>query len=136
MHAPKFTKEFSRVRLARSSNFGFLERHPLRYLEYLVMWAIASRKGMLRWSFRSISMKHPHSTSNLYLCTLVGKGSGGVYSATGGGIGNAFLTTPLFSPDVSCSSPSGRESSFSFTSLATTSRVIFTLLKWIAFTPA
>ncbi|CAL1403210.1 unnamed protein product [Linum trigynum] len=100
------------------------------------MWAIASRKGMLRWSFRSNSMKPPHSASNLSLCTLVGKGRGGVYSATGGDVGTAFLATPLFSQDVSSSSPLGRGSSFSFTSLATTSGVTFPLLKWIEFTLA
>ncbi|CAL1402618.1 unnamed protein product [Linum trigynum] len=126
-----------RVTMARYSNFDFLESIPLRYLEYLGMWVIASRKGMLRWSFRSISMKPPHSTSNFSLCTLVGKGmggmysaiGGGVYSAAGGGVSNAFLATPLFSPEVSSSPPSGRGSSFSFTSLATTSRFTFPLLK-------
>ncbi|CAL1400414.1 unnamed protein product [Linum trigynum] len=61
-----------RVTLARSLNFGFLERSPLRYLEYLGMWAIASRKRMLRWSFRSIYMKPPHSSSNLeYLAIML-----------------------------------------------------------------
>ncbi|CAL1381137.1 unnamed protein product [Linum trigynum] len=105
-----------RVTLVRSSTFGFLARSPLRYLQYLGMWSIASRKGMLRWSSQSILMKPPHSASNFSLCSLVGKGRGGVYSATGGGVGNAFLATPIFSPEVSSSSPSGRGPSFLFTS--------------------
>ncbi|CAL1394570.1 unnamed protein product [Linum trigynum] len=117
------------VSLASSSNFSFLERIPLSYYEYLGMWAVASRKGMLRWSFWSLYMKPPHSASNLSLCTLVGKGRGGVYSVTGGGVGDAFFATPLFSPKVYSSPPSGRGFSFSSTSLATTYGVTFPLLK-------
>ncbi|CAL1401836.1 unnamed protein product [Linum trigynum] len=94
-----------RVTLARSSNLGFLLRNPLMYFAYLGMCAIASRKGMLRWRFRSTSMKPPHSASNLSMYTLVGKGRGGLYLTTGDGVGDAFLATS-FSPLEGSSSPS------------------------------
>ncbi|CAL1400433.1 unnamed protein product [Linum trigynum] len=55
-------------------------KKPFRYLEYLGMYAIASKKGIVIWSLLSISMNFPHSASKWSLCTLVGKERGGSYS--------------------------------------------------------